>query len=288
MFRNSPVMNKLPVIGLAAALSAFSAATASAEWNAADLGMNHVEAFGNPDAATVIINTQGGPVTELESEFLPLLFPWADLESQLWINVHQTQTLPGSDFETREITFEEAKSADAQSVRWLADVVAAFKKEGRSVFVAGASFGAFMVEHLLATQGNIADGYLIAAGRLDMPGEVWSEFSEGRMVGFENGVDIVKFSAEEAGMGGAGIHTDANMARIAAGLGHNRYTELLNGMDLSNVTYIYGMVDEQVGRLSDAEIAFLREHGAAVRSVDGSHGDAIVEMAVVLPELLGI
>ena len=272
---------------LALALTAMSAGMAYADWNAADLGTDKLEGFGNPEAGTVVIHAQGGPITMLDTEFLPVLFPWADLESQLWIMVHQAQTAPGSDFASQAISFEDAKTADEQSVGWLAEAVKRYKDAGKSVYVAGASFGAFVVQHLLATQGNIADGYLIVVGRLDMPSEVWHEFSEGRMVGFVDGVEIVKVSAEGAGMGGEGEHTDSNMARLAAGLGHNRYSELLNGMDMSNVTYIYGWLDDQVGRLTDAEVAFLNEHGATVRREEADHGGTIVTMSAALAEILG-
>lgn len=248
--------------------------------------------FGNPDADTVVVVTQGGPVTfllgpEALVEETGLLNPD---EVQL-VSVHQAQTLDPEPFIAADISFDEAKAADAESVAMLADVVAHFKDQGKTVHVVGFSFGAFMVQELLATQGNIADGYLIKVGRVDMPEEVWTEFSEGRAVGFVDGVEVVKFDIAEAGMGGETPEADRNMARLAAGLGHKRYSQLLADIDLSNVVYVYGDIDEQVGRLSDAEVAFLESRSATVIEYEGGHAtpaevtqDAISRL--VPPELL--
>lgn len=248
--------------------------------------------FGNPGADTVVIVTQGGPVTfllgpEVLIEEVGQLNP----EQVQLVSVHQAQTLEPDRFIAADISFDDAKAADAASVAMLADVVDYFKDQGKTVHVVGFSFGAFMVQDLLATQGNIADGYLIKVGRVDMPDEVWTEFSEGRAVGFVDGVEIIKFDIADAGMGGETPEADRNMARLAAGLGHKRYTELLADVDLSNVVYVYGDVDEQVGRLSEAEVAFLESRSATVIEYQGGHAtpaevtqDAISRL--VEPELL--
>lgn len=228
--------------------------------------------FGNAEADTVVIVTQGGPVTFLLGpEVLVEEVGQLNPEQVQLVSVHQAQTLEPDRFIAADISFDDAKAADAASVAMLADVVAYFKDQGKTVHVVGFSFGAFMVQDLLATQGNIADGYLIKVGRVDMPDEVWTEFSEGRAVGFVDGVEIVKFDIADAGMGGETPEADRNMARLAAGLGHKRYTELLADVDLSNVVYVYGDVDEQVGRLSEAEVAFLESQSATVIEYEGGH-----------------
>ncbi len=149
-------------------------------------------------------------------------------------------------------------------------------------YVIGISFGAFMVQELLAIQGNVAEGYLIANGRLDMPPEIWMVFAEGGSIGF---VDV----RDDAGAETSTLHR--NLTRLAAGLGHHRYTERLAGLDMSNVVYVTGALDRQVGRLSDAENAFLIERGADVVQYDGGHvaPDAVTGNAfsrIFPPELL--
>ncbi len=241
--------------------------------NIADL----VYAVGNRDSDTVIVNAQGGPIPELETHFFEFVFSFVDLEQYYLINAHQVQTINPIDFMEHEVTFEEAKIAAAESTQMLADIVQYFKSEGKKVYVVGLSYGAFIVTDFIATYGNIADGYLIMIGRLDMPDEVWTVFAEGRMVGFVDGVEIAPVDAEAAGMGGEGEFVDANMARLAAGLGYKRFTALLEGADLSNVIYGYSHFDEQVGRLTSEEIDFLLRTGAVVIGLPTDHGGAIEE-----------
>ena len=60
--------------------------------------------------------------------------------------------------------------------------------------------------------------------------------------------------------------------RIAAATGHDRYTEMLLGRDLRRVIYVYGTNDVNVGRLTDAEVAFLESKRSTVIAVqDGDH-----------------
>ena len=232
-------------------------------------------------ADTVIVNLQGGPVTEFalgEAYGLIGEQAGADLDKVAIVNIHQAQTLEPWNFAS-PISFEQAKDYDRQSVQDAADVINAFKAIGKKVYVVGISFGAFVAEDLIATHGDIADGYLIMVGRLDMPAPVWKKFAEGTYVGFQYGPDgdytVIPFTEEQAGMGGSGSIEDQNMARLAAGLGYKRFTQLLDGADLSKVVYAYGKTDEQVGRLSQEEVAFLRNHGAMVLEGDGDHGGTI-------------
>ncbi|MCH9649944.1 MAG: hypothetical protein K0U98_17035 [Deltaproteobacteria bacterium] len=249
-------------------------------------GTDHYR-VGNPASETVIVNAQGGPVPFLFTDRLEEMLGLGATDLYA-VNVHQAQTRAPSQFNDRPISFEEAKAFDTGSVRMLAEVVRGYKEAGKTVYVVGISFGAFVVQDLLATQGNLADGYLIVVGRLDMPQRAWHPFSEGRFAGFKDGVEIVDFaSAEEAGMGGDGSEfVDGNMAKLAAGLGYKRFTDLLAEIDLSNVVYAYGRLDEQVGRLTQEEVSFLKERGATVLSGEGNHGATISEFVPVGLDLL--
>lgn len=235
------------------------------------------EAVGNPDASTVIVLAQGGPIPELVTDEAKDIFSDVDLENTYLVLPHQAQTQNPAPFTEAEITFDQAKTYDTETTTTLANVIDHYTKTDKKVYVVGISFGAFVVQDLLATQGNVADGYLIQVGRLDMPEEVWMPFSEGHFVGFTDGVNVESFDADGAGMGGEGNFTDANMARLAAGLGHKRFTELLADTDLSNVVYASGRQDEQVGRLSDAELTFLADKGVKVLQTEGDHGGTIDE-----------
>lgn len=249
--------------------------------------------IGNPKD-TIIVNLQGGPDIEFAlGDAYGILGKLAgvDLEKVAILNVHQAQTLMPWKF-SEPISFEEAKEYDRMTVQYAADVISTLKAQGRKVYVVGISFGAFVAGDLLATQGNVADGYLIMVGRLDMPQEVWEQFSQGTYVGFkyapDGGFSIIPFTEEQAGMGGSGSIEDQNMARLAAGLGYKRFTDLLQNIDLSNVVYAYGKTDEQVGRLRAEEVTYLRDHGATVLESEGDHGGTIDELVAQGVELLGI
>jgi hypothetical protein len=78
------------------------------------------------------------------------------------------------------------------------------------------------------------------------------------------------------------------MSRVFAGASSKHYSSLLTDVDLSNVTYVYAEVDDQVGRLTETEIAFLEAGGATVIADPGGHVDAIFAqtgpaLAAVLP-----
>ena len=131
------------------------------------------------------------------------------------------------------------------------------------------------MQDLLATQGNVADQYVIIVGRLDSPDDAWKPFSEGRATEYVDGTEVVEVPIEQAGFGTGTPEGERNMARLIAGFDFNRYTELLADVDLSNVTYGYAETDENVGRLTEKEVAFLNAAGATAVSDPGGHVDAI-------------
>ncbi|MBW1295462.1 hypothetical protein [Aquimarina litoralis] len=231
---------------------------------------------GNEEAPTVLINAQSGPDTELSTGEVDEIFQTFDTSNLLVVNVHQTQTLDSSLIENNDITFNQAIDFDTESIEIFSKVVQYFKDQGRTVYVLGISFGAFITQELIAKKGiDAADKYLIMVGRLDLNEVVWQAFSEGRFGYFENGVTPV--IEQEIG-------TDVinrNLDRLAAGLGMNRYTELLNTFDdLSKITYIYGKTDEAVGRLTDVEIDFLESKNVTIIGGEGNHDETINDFIV--------
>ena len=228
---------------------------------------------GDENSSTVIINTQGGPIPELARTELDEILENVNTTNLLTVNVHQAQTLKPSLFTSNEITFNQAIDYDAESIETLYDVVKYFKDQGRTVYVLGISFGAFMTQELINKKGlNVADKYLIMVGRLDMNEVFWQGFSEGKTGGFINGISPVLEEQTDI--------TDKNMSKLAAGLGQNRYTELFKTLDLSNITYVYGKTDQQVGKLTDSEVQFLQSKGANIIAGNGDHSDTIDDYIV--------
>ncbi len=244
---------------------------------------------GNPDGDIVVVNTQGGPITTLEDEILKEFIDMTQTQDALYVNVHQVQTKNPELFTKSDITFDQAKKYDIQSVENLKRVVDYFKnEEGKTVYVLGISFGAFMTQELIAAYGiDAADGYLIMVGRLNIDEETYKPFSQGQSTEYEYD-DEGNYTINLLGDGSTA--EERNMYRLAAGLGHNRYISRLNSMnDLSKITYVYGNRDEQVGPLSKEEIEFLEGRKAKVIFTEnGDHDDAIENGLTILKETFGI
>ncbi len=231
---------------------------------------------GDENASTVLINAQSGPDTKLSTGEVDEIFQSFDTTDLLAVNVHQGQTLNPNQFEANDITFDQAIDLNTESVEILAKVVKYFKDQGRTVYVLGISFGAFIAQDLIAKKGaDAADKYLIMVGRLDMNAIMWEAFSEGRLGYFENGINPIVENEVEAEV------IDRNLNKLAAGLAMNRYTELLNKFeDLSNITYVYGETDEAVGRLTDSEVEFLQSKNVNLLTGNGGHDDTIDNFVV--------
>lgn len=224
--------------------------------------------YGNEASNTVIVNTQGGLIPELYNNELKEILKTVNTNDYLIVNVHQAQTKNPELFVDKEISFDEAIEYDKKSIENLDKVIKYYKDKNKKVYVLGISFGAFMTQELIAEKGvDVADKYLIMVGRLDIDDMFWKGFSEGKNGSYIDGVNPVLEEADDI--------VEKNMYKLAAGLGKNRYTKKLDKYDLSNVTYVYGKTDEQVGKLTDEEIEFLKSKNAIIISDDGGHSDAI-------------
>ncbi len=229
---------------------------------------------GNERSDTVIINVQGGPEPELVTQEFNEILSKVNTTGILKVNVHQAQTLNPQLFTSSEITFEQATAYDSESIEMLYTVVKYFKDQGRTVYVMGISFGAFMVQELIAKKGvSVADKYLIMVGRLNMNEVYWKGFSQGQNGHYVNGITPVLEDQTE--------NVEKNMSKLAAGLGQNRYTETLNKYpDLSKVTYVYGKTDEAVGKLTQPEIDFLNDKNVTIIEGAGNHSQTVDDYIV--------
>jgi len=230
---------------------------------------------GDRESDIVIVNTQGGPITTAADGFVTDIMKGTKTENVLWVNVHQVQTLSPEKFNTEDISFEQAKTYDAESIANLKKVVTFFKEElHKKVYVLGISFGAFMTQELIAKHGiDVADKYYIMVGRLNIDEKLWKGFSNGQGGDYTydaNGNFSITLKDQNT-------IEDRNMSKLAAGLGHKRYMNEWSAISsLSKVTYLFGDRDEQVGGLIKDEATFLVDKGAKVLFVEGAnHSDAI-------------
>ncbi len=248
--------------------------------------------YGNLEGDIVVIHAQGGPSIELDDdEASNEVITELGIQSALYVMVHQVQTKNPMLFTSEDITFEQAKQYDLQSISNIKRVVDFFKnQQGKTVYVLGVSFGSFIVQELIATHGvDVADGYLILSSRLDVDDENWQALSEGKFPAYiydNNG----NYTIEIQNNPEDDTIEERNMGRLIAGFAFNRYTDrLTNVSSLSKVTYVYGDRDEVAGPLSAQEIEFLNDKGAnLILSEGGSHDDAIWDGAGLLKEIFGI
>ncbi|PQV45236.1 hypothetical protein CLV33_1143 [Jejuia pallidilutea] len=226
--------------------------------------------FGNPDSNIVIIYLQGGPVNYLTTygfEALMNISGGIDDNNYFLVNMRESQTMYPEETEREEITWERAKKYNTETAKTLYKLISFFKSQNKKVYVVGGSYGSFVGLKSIADYKNIADGYLLMVGRLDMTQEVSNAYSKGLKAQFEEDA-ITPIVGEKSD----NIYT-VNMRKIASALSRDeKYTELLKDTDLSNVTYIYSEIDQSVGKLTEKEIAFLKSKNAEVVNVKIEHG----------------
>ena len=230
---------------------------------------------GNTGSKTVWIYEQGGPLHELVDEGpLNLFTNFPGHQALLYAHVHQTLTLE-NDLASRyaELTLANLKAEVDVSVEILHRTIGHFQAQGKRVVVVGHSFGALLATRYLALKGpGSVDRFVIMAGRLDMPREVVDGVLNGVWHHFPGGGTPEPHPSLQPTQDKEFIEL-----RIVGAAAHDRYTELLAGTDLSRVIYVYGTEDEQVGSLSEAEVAFLRSRGSTVVTVEGGHHGSMFE-----------
>lgn len=239
--------------------------------------------FGNSDSDTVIINIEGGPVNYLETyrfENTYSLSGGIDESKYFIINMRESQTLHPEETEKEEISLEQAKNYNQKTTKTLFDLVSYFKSQHKKVYVVGGSYGSFVCLKSIVDYNNIADGYLLMVGRLDMNEEVWKPYSKGIEVKFEEDGIRVKLGEKSENV------NTVNMQKIASEISQDRYTELLGNTNLSNLIYIYIENDQSVGKLTEKEIRFLESKNAKVVGVKGEHGKFFEHLKMGLQLLL--
>lgn len=194
------------------------------------------------------------------------------------IYLHQSQTYNSTIVNSaNKFTFENAKYEGNISSEMLYRTIHYFKKRNKKVILFTHSYGSFVTPNYLALKPNIADKIVVMAGRLNMDEKIWKSFSNGKMKGFEeDGITVKEGLEVENIMMKLLLSTKTKEkmvvpAKLAARIGHKRFTELLSDKDLSNVLYIYGTKDESVGSLSADEIRFLKEKKVSIIKLDGGH-----------------
>ena len=229
---------------------------------------NLFRASGGP-SDTILVFVQGGPLNRLTNATDPPMNGFehfgAYADSRIAM-VHQLQTLEPNLLERPGETLDKETIGDELnlSVVMLRRTVCHFKEQNKRVVVMGHSFGAFLVVRHLAKYGpDLADAYVIMAGRLDMPTEVVEGFFAGITYELKNGLTPTVVPDDD----NASISARERMLAVG---GWDRYTKRLADTDLSKVIYVYGASDRIVGRLSEREVEFLQTQRAHVIAIVSS------------------
>lgn len=201
----------------------------------------------------VILYCQGGPSPILDEEFefanedlSPFDDPW--YKTGRVYKVHQAQTF-NPNMINFPISFEQAQKEAENSIVILKKVIDHFISKGKKVYLTGGSYGFFVIQHYIYRHGTSdLEGIVMSVGRFDMPEVVWHGFRDGVVILFE-----------DDGITTRNVVTALpnTIQRLAAGIGKNRYTQLLKEKDLSNVIVYTTDKDSSTGRLDEKEIEFM-------------------------------
>lgn len=240
-------------------------------------------AEGDSTKQIVTIFLQGGPKDELNYE-KSKKSPWRYLpnyQDYYSIHLHQANTYNPKMFTYDcNFTMKMARAEVNKTSEMLYRAIKHFKNQGKTVWVMGHSYGAFIIPHYLATKPSLADKYVIISGRIDDPKDVVKAHKKGFNGIYKDGIQFISdedtedFSEDTIW----GIKYYTAKQRLKAAIGEISYSKALKEVDLSNTIYIYNPKDERVGGLTEKEVNFLKDKGAKVFTSEWEHGYTIREL----------
>ena len=219
----------------------------------------------NPSADTVILCSNGGPDTALDTYYFDY---YHSISTFSTVYVKQYQQYKPSIMGQSTLSLADAIICNDTAVAIMRKVVNHFNNLGKIVVITGHSFGAFLIPEYLDDYGNTDIHRVIPmAGRLNMNDDIWNGFATGYFGEFLNdGITTTIPSTQAPSSYWAGM-------KLMAGFGYNRHIDSLSSLNLTNLMYLYGESDQAVGRLLPNEVTFLQNANATVVAVpNGGHG----------------
>ena len=222
-------------------------------------------AKGNLESDTVFIFEQGGPEFELYDTFFEVEDDFEVefkkfFKSFYRVYVHQALTLNGDILCPMDKPTKAFSRLENQvTIEILDRVIKHFKSKGKTVYVAGHSYGGFIVTKYIADRGNAtADKFLIMASRLNMQTIVTDGFSKCEAYYFKNGTQpTVDDREDRKDFIEKYLDICPTTLAFAGAIASERFTETITQDDLSNVIFVYANDDEQTGDLLPMEEDFL-------------------------------
>lgn len=236
-------------------------------------------AEGNPTSQIVTIFLQGGPKDELNFaargksiwRYLP------NYENYYNIHLHQANTLNTDIFRfSDDFTMDDARKEVDNTSEILYRAIKYFKDKGKTVWVLGHSYGAFIIPHYLATRPSLADKYVIVSGRIDDPKEALTAHIAGYNGVYEDGTNFISEKGRDfSDYNEAAKKYYLGKQRLKAAIGEISYSEALKDIELSNSIYVYNDKDDRVGGLTKQELLFLETKGFQIYKTKYPHGETI-------------
>jgi len=223
-----------------------------------------IGAESNPSADTVIIGMHGGPTNTL---YLGDFNFFNSVSTFSVVEVKQYKHYNSSVLANSATTLSEAIIYNDTCVAMLRKVVNHYNTLGKTVVLIGHSFGAFILAEYIDDYG-VTDIHRIIpmAGRLNMNSTIWQNFANGYFGGFaSNGTTVIIDNNQAPSSQWAAM-------KLMAGFGYNRWVDSLSTLNLSKMMYVFGTMDEAVGRLTPSEIAMLNSTSASILEIQGDHG----------------
>ncbi|CAM1353370.1 hypothetical protein [Tenacibaculum insulae] len=237
-------------------------------------------AEGDSTKQIVIIFLQGGPKDELDFEKNKKSH-WRHLpnyKNYYSIHLHQANTFNPKMFTYDcNFTMKMARKEVNNTSEMLSKAIKHFKEKGKTVWVMGHSYGAYIIPHYLASNTSLADKYVIISGRINDPKNVIKAHKKGFNGIYDDGITFVSDEKDndfkDYNIWAIKYYTAKQ--RLKAAIGEISYIKALKSIDLSNVTYIYSPKDKRVGGLTKQEIQFLQIKNAKVFKTHHEHGYTI-------------
>lgn len=236
---------------------------------------------GNEESDTVLIICQGGPSKNLTFvEKGRTSYRYIPSYSNYSIAyLHQAQTWNKEIFNFKEnFTIEMAEKEVENTTEMLYRAIKYFKEKRKTVIVIGTSYGAFIIPNYLSTRPSLADKYVIIAGRIDDEEQILEQHLKGFNGEFEeDGTTYVpeNENADLSEYSEAEIKEYRVRQLLKGAIGKPRYSVELAEKDLSNVVYFYAVNDQNVGKLSNAEIEFLVSKRVKIFETNDGHSETL-------------
>ena len=222
----------------------------------------------------VYIYVQGGPNWELFDRKLSP-FTWMPQSGKfLKVYPYQSQILNHSVLgAVPTLTAEQAEHEVQVSAEMLYRTISFFKHRNKTVYVLCISHGSQIGLELLRNYPNEADGIALTMIRLDMDIEAIEITEKGKIPHYEAGEKLTSRELLPSFLRFPRLKNRVENMSMMMKVSRNRYTDLLQNKDLSNVVYVYGKRDAKVGAPAMHELDFLGNKGVKILELDCGHDD---------------